>query len=121
MITRTFLGRLTLVALLALGAGRLEAQEDFLRGDVNDDEEVTISDVYALVGSLLGSLTLPDCADAQDVDANGNVNVVDVAAQEVLSRAVWIFRRTVSGWRSTWTTLWSFCLPRVVKPRKSFL
>ena len=51
--------------------------DTLLRGDVNDDDEVTIADVGALINMILGNGTTPRSAD---VNSDGEVNVADVAA-----------------------------------------
>ena len=50
-------------------------QPQFLRGDVNLDEDVTIADVTALIDILLGSGTTSIAADC---DLNGEVGIADV-------------------------------------------
>ncbi len=64
------------LALLTLGPGPVGAV-DYIRGDVNSDGAVGISDGYALLGMLFGGLALPDCRDARDSNADGVVNITD--------------------------------------------
>jgi hypothetical protein len=52
----------------------------FLRGDVNNDGEVNISDVNATIGVILGQVTNPETVGLADVDGNGEVNIADVNA-----------------------------------------
>lgn len=52
----------------------------FVRGDVNNDGEVNISDVNAVIGVILGQNTNPDTIALADVDGNGEVNIADVNA-----------------------------------------
>ena len=47
-----------------------------LRGDVNGDGAVNVSDITALVNMILG--TIPKNEERADVDGNGTVNVSDV-------------------------------------------
>ena len=52
---------------------------DFIRGDVNGDSEVNISDVTALVDYILGKATSYD-ASVCDVNADNEVNISDVTS-----------------------------------------
>ena len=52
---------------------------DFIRGDVNGDGEVNISDVTALVDYILGKATSYD-ASVCDVNADNEVNISDVTS-----------------------------------------
>ncbi len=65
-----FSGGLVVLGLLAFGAGRVDAA-DYMRGDVNSDGELSISDPYALLAMLFSGLGVPDCRDAWDFDADG--------------------------------------------------
>jgi len=52
---------------------------DFIRGDINGDSEVNISDVTALVDYILGKATSYD-ASVCDVNADNEVNISDVTS-----------------------------------------
>ena len=52
---------------------------DFIRGDINGDREVNISDVTALVDYILGKATSYD-ASVCDVNADNEVNISDVTS-----------------------------------------
>lgn len=53
---------------------------DFIRGDVDDDEVVNISDVTALIDALLqGDFDIIN-ADAADCDEDGSISISDVTA-----------------------------------------
>ena len=49
-------------------------------GDVNDDGDVSISDVTSLINYLLGVTSSQFNASAADVNNDGKVTVADVAA-----------------------------------------
>ena len=49
-----------------------------LKGDVNGDGKVNVSDVTKLINMILG--IIPTNQDAADVNADGKVNVSDVTA-----------------------------------------
>ena len=51
-----------------------------MRGDVNDDHNVSISDVTALIDYLLGSEVIPFNIRNADVNKDGNVSIADVTA-----------------------------------------
>ena len=51
---------------------------DFIRGDVNNDGKVNVSDVTALINMILG--TLPVDQARADVNEDTSVNVSDVTA-----------------------------------------
>ena len=51
---------------------------EFIRGDVNGDGRVTISDAIRLVLWLDNDYDPPPCRDAADVDDNGVIDSVDV-------------------------------------------
>ena len=51
-----------------------------MRGDVNNDGSVTISDVTALINYLLNSISTGVNVSAADCDQNGNVAISDVTA-----------------------------------------
>ncbi|MBR4830045.1 MAG: hypothetical protein IKZ92_09650 [Muribaculaceae bacterium] len=49
-----------------------------LKGDVNDNGEVTIADVTTLIDYLLGGNVSPFNADNADVNSNGDITIADV-------------------------------------------
>lgn len=52
-------------------------EKDFSpKGDVNEDEEVNVSDATAIINKILGTASFADTVC--DVDGNGEVNVSDV-------------------------------------------
>jgi hypothetical protein len=53
---------------------------DFIRGDVNGDNLVTISDVTALINYLLNGDASNINIDAADCNESGNVSIADVTA-----------------------------------------
>ena len=55
-----------------------EPMEDFLRGDVNGDGEVNISDITALVDILLGGSMDKYPFERIDVNGDGEINITDV-------------------------------------------
>jgi hypothetical protein len=57
--------------------GEEEPQVDFLRGDVNNDQTVTITDVTALIDILLTGDTAPAIADCNN---DNGVTITDVTA-----------------------------------------
>ena len=58
--------------------GYFSSHVTFLRGDVNGDGSVNISDVTALIDLLLGGGTISN--SAADCNQDGNVNISDVTA-----------------------------------------
>ena len=54
-----------------------KVQPDFIRGDVDGDNNVTISDVTALIDFLLSGAEAPAAADC---DGDTNVSISDVTA-----------------------------------------
>ena len=58
--------------------GYFTAKQDFQRGDVNGDGNVTISDVTALIDLLLGGGTINN--PAADCNGDSNVTISDVTA-----------------------------------------
>jgi sugar lactone lactonase YvrE len=62
---------------VALFGGRLEAQQDFVRGDADINGALEVSDPIALLNFLfLGIGNIP-CRDAGDVDDSGEENLTD--------------------------------------------
>ena len=51
----------------------------YIRGDVNENGQVTVSDAIALLSQLFNGLPM-DCADASDVNESGMVTVADALA-----------------------------------------
>lgn len=51
-----------------------------LTGDVNDDGEVNIGDVTAIIDYLLGNASDTFNIEAADVNGDGEVNIGDVTA-----------------------------------------
>jgi hypothetical protein len=75
---------------LALGVaneGRLEAWvlyggasgagEDFVRGEVNDDDRIDLSDAVAILGHLFLGGAAPSCRQAADVNDSGAIDLSD--------------------------------------------
>jgi hypothetical protein len=58
--------------------GYFTAKNAGLRGDVNGDNDVNISDVTALIDLLLGGGTISN--PAADCDQDGSINISDVTA-----------------------------------------
>ena len=58
----------------------LYVEPTFLRGDVDDDGNVNISDVTSLIDYVLSSDATGVNVDAADCDQDGNVNISDVTA-----------------------------------------
>ena len=56
----------------------ITSQYSFLKGDVNGDGEVNISDVAALIDILLGGNVDADTRKRADVNDNGEINISDV-------------------------------------------
>ena len=56
----------------------ITSQYSFLKGDVNGDGEVNISDVAALIDFLLGGNVDADTRKRADVNDNGEINISDV-------------------------------------------
>lgn len=52
------------------------SSQGFLRGDVNRDGNVNVSDVTALINMILGTLATDE--EVADVNGDGNINVSDV-------------------------------------------
>ena len=53
-------------------------EPDFLKGDVNRDGKVNVSDVTALINMILGVITKDE--ESADVNGDGKINVSDVTA-----------------------------------------
>jgi hypothetical protein len=64
--------------LLSLSGGTPDCQVGFLRGDVNGDGKVNVSDVSALINMIMGITAMDQ--SAADVNGDGRVNVSDVSA-----------------------------------------
>ena len=52
--------------------------DEFIKGDVNSDDKVDVSDVTALVNVILSLSDSPE--EVCDINADGNVDVTDVTA-----------------------------------------
>jgi hypothetical protein len=67
-------------AILAFGLGltaRLSAAGEFVRGDVDRNGQVEISDSIAIFGALFLGGAEPGCLDAADANDSGRVNIAD--------------------------------------------
>lgn len=65
-------------------------QTDIVRGDVNGDSSVNISDVTALIDYLLSGNTDHVTLESADIDQNGSVNISDVTSLiDYLLRGQW--------------------------------
>ena len=53
---------------------------DFMRGDVNNDDKVNISDVTALISYLLSEDATNVNVEAANCNQDGSVNISDVTA-----------------------------------------
>jgi hypothetical protein len=65
------------VGRLASDPLRFEIEPTFLRGDVNGDKEVDISDAVTILSELFLGGQKIDCQDGADADDNGSVNISD--------------------------------------------
>ena len=59
------------------GTQTANAQADFLRGDVNDDGVVTISDAHRINTYFFLGSPEPDCVDSIDINDDGELNITD--------------------------------------------
>jgi dockerin type I repeat protein len=50
---------------------------DFIRGDVNGDRSVSVSDAHAIVAHLFWGARPPECEAAADIKEDENVNIAD--------------------------------------------
>jgi hypothetical protein len=50
---------------------------DFIRGDVNGDRSVSVSDAYAIVAHLFWGARAPECEAAADIKEDESVNITD--------------------------------------------
>jgi hypothetical protein len=66
----------TLLAVVALPAVSL-GDVDFIRGDVNGDGRVSVSDAYRILMWYHGDAEPPQCIDATDADDNGRMEGED--------------------------------------------
>jgi len=55
-----------------------EPESSWLPGDVDGDNEVTISDVSALINIILGGNSTPEMRERADVNGDGEMNISDV-------------------------------------------
>ena len=68
----------------------LYVEPEFLRGDVNDDGKVDISDMSDLIDYLLSNKTTEVNVDAADCDTNGEVGISDVSTLiDYLLKGTW--------------------------------
>ncbi len=56
----------------------VEGESEFLRGDVNSDGSVNLTDAIVGLSYLMGGGAAPGCLDATDADDNGAVNLSDM-------------------------------------------
>ena len=79
---RVLLWGCLLTATLALPVTHLDAQSDFIRGDSDQDGQVTLNDGISTLGFLfLGNPGLVlDCLDAADTDDDGSVQLTDAVS-----------------------------------------
>ena len=69
---------LAVLAAIFIAAGSVHSAEvPFLRGDVNNDQSVDISDPIMLLNYLFGNGDTLACMDAGDVDDSGNIDIAD--------------------------------------------
>jgi len=61
-----------------LGAVRQIVMTSTLRGDVNQDGEVSVADVNAVIDVILGSDADDDLRHRADVNRDGEVSVADI-------------------------------------------
>ena len=65
---------------LTFSLQRLEVQPTIIRGDVNDDHDVTIADVSALIDYLLTGDVTPFNEANADVNQKNGITIADVSA-----------------------------------------
>jgi len=63
--------------LLAFAADEALAQDAFIRGDVNRDARLDVSDPVSLLSYLFAGATPPGCSDAADANDDGRLDVSD--------------------------------------------
>lgn len=76
--TRSLLHSVLFWALVV--ATPIEAQSDFVRGDINADASVDIGDAIGVLGFLFGGSAAPDCQDSADGNDDGLINIGDAIA-----------------------------------------
>lgn len=69
-------GLMLFVAAVVTPSVSWSGTADFVRGDVNSDTVMDISDVVFLLSYLVGTETL-QCLDAADLNDNGSINIGD--------------------------------------------
>ena len=55
-------------------------QDEFLRGDVNGDGEVNITDVNAIIGIILGAQVNSDMKERAELTGDGEITISDINA-----------------------------------------
>ncbi len=75
----TFPGVIFFLAVLVLLSGGLRGGEenDFMRGDANQDGFISISDALTINNSIFVGGARPKCLDSGDVDDNGKIDIED--------------------------------------------
>lgn len=71
-------GRFIPATAMAGAINVAKGEEEFIRGDVNGDQTVDVSDSVLLLRWLYASEDRPACFDAADVDDDGNITYADV-------------------------------------------
>ncbi len=81
---RALLPTLSLCLLLSIGGGRAVAHEPApgeihvpLRGDVNEDDVLNLTDAVALLDFLFNGGAEPNCLPAANANAQGTINLAD--------------------------------------------
>ena len=70
-------GSVFVLSLSLLAAARLEGQQSFVRGHVDEDGAVNLSDAVQVFRYLFQGDTEPPCLDAADADDSGFLNLTD--------------------------------------------
>ena len=96
-----------LFVVVGLGAQESPDINPFIRGDVNLDARVGISDVVQLVEVLFGAGRL-DCPDAADSNDDGRVDISDAA---VILSGGWLYSSPLEG---------AWCLATARRPSRLF-
>ena len=66
------------VVVFVLGTSHSASAVDFVRGDVNGDGQVTISDCFRILMWYHNGYDPPQCMDAADVNDNGYIGSEDI-------------------------------------------
>ena len=72
--------------------GTITEMDFSIKGDVNEDDVLNVSDVTSIINYLLGTETLPDFTKA-DLNDDFEINVSDVTALINLILAQWVWAR----------------------------